>query len=87
MFASEVQFLFDDVDHQHGSLDGEDHRGVLLSSPLTSLSVGAVMVEPELYSSHMEVSVAASEAKKQAKRIGGNALFVERRSPRHTLRL
>lgn len=46
---------------------------------LVSLSVGAVVVPPERFTSYMEVSRLASGAKKQAKQIRGNALFVNRR--------
>ena len=70
------------ADRQRGTLNGEDRKGTKLSFPLTSLAVGVVQLEPGAYHSHMEVSAAAAEAKKQAKRIGGNNIFVERRSPR-----
>lgn len=46
---------------------------------LVSLSVGAVVVPPGRFTSYMEVSRLASGAKKQAKQIRGNALFVNRR--------
>ncbi len=48
--------------------------------PLTSLSIGVVQVEPCKQSSHHKISAAAAEAKKQAKGIPGNSLFVERRA-------
>jgi hypothetical protein len=41
--------------------------------------VGIVPVSPGAYESHLQVAGAAAEAKKQAKRLGGNALFIERR--------
>ena len=47
--------------------------------PLTTLSVGAVVIEPGTLRSHKDVSERAGEAKKQAKRMSGSALFVERR--------
>jgi hypothetical protein len=48
--------------------------------PLIALSIGAVQIEPGKFNSHHEISAAAAVAKKQAKRIAGNTLFVERRS-------
>jgi hypothetical protein len=39
-----------------------------------------VQVEPCKQASHHKISAAAAEAKKQAKGIPGNSLFVERRA-------
>ena len=47
--------------------------------PLVTLSIGAVPVERGWFSSHHEISTAAADAKKQAKRMRGNSLFIERR--------
>jgi hypothetical protein len=44
-----------------------------------SLSIGCLVIEPGVYHSHHEVSRAVVVAKKQAKKIGGNSLFIERR--------
>lgn len=80
-FARQSQSLFDQADWIRGTLKGEDRSGRPLYSPLTTLAIGAVPVDPETYGSHLRVAEAATEAKKQAKRMGGNALFVERRTP------
>lgn len=80
-FAEQVPFLFDPSDRERGNLSGESRSGQPLVYPLTSLSAGVVMVESEFYPSHLDVAYAAAEAKKQAKRLGGSALFVERRQP------
>jgi hypothetical protein len=44
-----------------------------------SISIGAVIAEPGLFESPHEVSSAAAIAKKQAKKMIGNSLFIERR--------
>lgn len=46
---------------------------------LTSVSIGALRVEPFVFHSHHEVAVRAAEAKKVAKQQPGNVLFVDRR--------
>jgi hypothetical protein len=46
---------------------------------LVSLSIGVVHVDPQHVSTHHQVSSAAAVAKKEAKKIVGNSLFVERR--------
>jgi hypothetical protein len=47
--------------------------------PLMSLSVGVVRVEPRQFYSHHQIAASAADAKKQAKKIHGNSLFLDRR--------
>ncbi len=67
-------------DRLRGGIETEDRQGQRCFHPLLSLSIGAVIVDAEHFHSHHEVSVAAAVAKKQAKKIVGNSLFVERRN-------
>lgn len=62
-----------------GGYYGEDRRGHSVFHALPALSAGCLVVEPGQFRSHHEVSAAVTEAKKQAKKIRGSALFVERR--------
>lgn len=62
-----------------GGFEAEDRRGMVIFHPITSLSIGVVAVTPESFPSHVEVSAAAADAKKMAKRALGNSLFIERR--------
>lgn len=71
--------LFDPGDRAAGGFQGSDRSGRAVLFPLTSLSIGAVQIEPGALRSHKEVAERAGEAKKQAKRLPGSALFVERR--------
>lgn len=64
-----------------GGYCGEDRRGQAVFHPLPSLSIGSVMVGPRVFASQHEVSTALGEAKKQAKRLPGSVLFIERRRP------
>lgn len=68
-------------DRVRGGFRAEDRQGRTVIHPLPSLSVGAVRVEPGMYSSHHEVAAALATAKQQAKRQSGSVLFVERRRP------
>jgi hypothetical protein len=43
--------------------------------------LGAVQIDAGEYPTHLDVAAAATDAKKQAKRMPGNSLFVERRRP------
>jgi len=62
-----------------GGYHAEDRRGNTIFHPLPSLSIGALVVEAQRFASHREVSGAVANAKKQAKKMPGNALFIERR--------
>lgn len=71
--------FFNEDDRVRGGIQAEGRQGGSIFFPLTSLSIGAVVVNPEHFSSHYEVAAAASFAKKQAKKTSGHSLFVERR--------
>jgi len=57
----------------------ENRRGQTVFYTLPSLSIGAVPVAVDAFESHREISAAAAEAKKNAKKSAGSSLFVERR--------
>lgn len=72
-------------DQSNGGIVTHDRQGDQRFHPLISLSIGALIVDTALYHSHHEVSTACVNAKKQAKSIAGNSLFIERRSPQESL--
>lgn len=78
-FNERAQAYFNDEDRHRGGIVTEDRLGRSVFHALPTLSIGALPVEPDTYGSHHEISAAAAEAKRQAKRIPGNSLFVERR--------
>lgn len=78
-FAHVSGDCFTTEDRQRGGYVSEDRRGNKVFHPLTSLSIGAVRIEPGQFLSHHQIATAAAEAKKEAKKIAGNSLFVERR--------
>ena len=59
----------------------ENRRGQMVFYALPTLSIGAVPVAADTFESHREISAAAAEAKKNAKKSVGSSLFVERRLP------
>ncbi|MBS4096291.1 MAG: GGDEF domain-containing protein [Sulfuricella sp.] len=79
MFGECILNFFSNEDRERGGYVTEDRQGKKVFHPLTSLSLGVVKVEPGQFRSLHQVAAAAAEAKKQAKKIPGNALFVERR--------
>lgn len=81
MFGECVLSFFSIEDRERGGYVTEDRQGKKVFHPLTSLSLGVVKIVPGQFGSLHQVAAAAAEAKKQAKKISGNALFVERRDP------
>ena len=67
-----------------GGFYGTDRLGSLNFYPLLSLSVGLATPDTRLCSSHHDIAALASDAKQQAKKITGSAVFVnKRRQPDH----
>lgn len=79
MFGECVVDFFSAEDRERGGYVTEDRQGKKMFHPLTSLSLGVIKVTPGAFDSLHQVASAAAEAKKQAKKIAGNSLFVERR--------
>ncbi|HSI95173.1 MAG TPA: GGDEF domain-containing protein [Methylophilaceae bacterium] len=78
-FAASIPGHYEAEDVARGGIEAEDRQGRRTFHPLASLSIGAVWIDPRHFASHHEVAAAASSAKKQAKKIVGNALFLDRR--------
>jgi diguanylate cyclase (GGDEF)-like protein len=78
-FAAMITDFYNEQDRSRGGCLSEDRRGEKVFYPLVSLSLGVVKVETGQYDSHHQIATAATESKKQAKKIPGNSLFIERR--------
>jgi diguanylate cyclase (GGDEF)-like protein len=79
-FSIASSAYYDVEDIELGGIQAEDRQGNSIFHALTSLSIGAVWVDPNVFVSHHEVAMAAAMAKKEAKKTAGNSLFVERRA-------
>jgi diguanylate cyclase (GGDEF)-like protein len=78
-FATAISGHYSVEDYERGGYVSEDRQGKKIFHSLISVSIGAVKVEPGQYESHHQIAAAAAEAKKEAKKIPGNSLFIERR--------
>jgi diguanylate cyclase (GGDEF)-like protein len=78
-FAIAVPEFYNSDDLAHGGYISEDRRGKKVFHNLMSMSLGVVKIGAGQYGSHHQIAAVASEAKKQAKKIFGNSLFVDRR--------
>ena len=80
-FSEAMLHFFSREDLDRGGFMAEDRQGRKIFHPLTSLSLGVIRVGTGEYDSHRDISSAATEAKRQAKKIPGNSLFLGRRPP------
>lgn len=78
-FSAAIQEYYSEEERARGGYLSEDRQGKKVFHPLISLSLGVTRVSPGKYRSHHQIAEAAAEAKKQAKKIFGNSLFIERR--------
>ena len=79
-FEQAASLMFQEGHLAAGGYSSEARDGVIKFHPLTSLSIGAIEVSAQQFLTHHEVSAAMTDAKKMAKRISGNSLFVEQRA-------
>ncbi|WP_432383655.1 GGDEF domain-containing protein [Duganella sp. P38] len=80
-FGRNVPDFYSIEDRERGGYLSEDRQGKKVFYSLMSLSIGAIRVEPRQYYTHHQIATAAAESKKQAKKIHGNSLFLDRRAP------
>ncbi|MBK4737257.1 GGDEF domain-containing protein [Noviherbaspirillum pedocola] len=78
-FAKSSQRFYRDEHLRDGGYATENRQGIKTFVSLVSLSIGAVCIKPMQGVTNYHVAEAASAAKTQAKKLAGNALFVERR--------
>ena len=70
-FNSAALDLFDPDSRSQGFIEAEDRNGVCTRFPLTTLSIGALYVEPGAFQIPEDVASAAAAAKHRAKRASG----------------
>jgi len=78
-FTTAISDFYSNEDRERGGYISEDRQGKKVFYSLMSLSLGVIKVAPHQYYSHHQIATSASEAKKQAKKIHGNSLFLDRR--------
>ena len=78
-FGGNAMSFFRHEDIERGGYITENRRGDEEFHPLTTLSIGAVTVEPGMFKSHRDIAVVAAESKKMAKKSQGNSLYINQR--------
>jgi diguanylate cyclase (GGDEF)-like protein len=80
-FDESIPALYDPADRERGWIESEERSGSMLRTPLVSVSIGVVIVEPGTYGSPAAVAARASEVKGVAKRMPGSKWVLDRRRP------
>ena len=80
-FDDAIPMLYDLADRDRGWIESEERSGNMLRTPMVSVSIGIVVVEPGTYSSAAAVAARASEVKGVAKRMPGSKWVLDRRRP------
>ncbi len=79
VFSAAIPGFYSDEHRKKGGYISEDRRGKKVFHTLATISLGLLKVEPGMYGSHHQIATAAADSKKQAKKIPGNSLFIDRR--------
>jgi diguanylate cyclase (GGDEF)-like protein len=80
-FHNATAHLYKPVHLEQGGYIADDRQGRAVFHRLISLSLGVIEVDTALPYSSYQVAEFAASAKSEAKKILGNSMFVERRSP------
>lgn len=86
-FAAAILAYYSTSDCERGGYISEDRQGKKVFYSLISLSLGVIKVEAHQYYTHHQIATQAAEAKRQAKKIHGNSLFLDRRQGAGVARL
>jgi diguanylate cyclase (GGDEF)-like protein len=78
-FDERVRRFFDDDALVAGGYHAENRKGVREFHRITSLSIGATVVEPRTFGSFLDVTKVAAETKKKAKAKPGSRLHINQR--------
>lgn len=78
-FAARIPAYYAYEDAQKGGITALSRTGESSFYPLLSLAIGIALLDPLQCQNHHDVAAISTAAKSEAKKLGGNALFVSRR--------
>ena len=79
VFDSNVKKFFTEKDIEKGYIEVENRKGIIEQFPLTSLSIGVVVVDPGRFSNILEIGEIGAQVKHAAKSVMGSSYAVDRR--------
>lgn len=78
-FDENIKNYFNEEDIERGFLEVANRKGIIEQFPLTSLSIGVVIVEPGEYNNPLEIGEIGAQVKHLAKTQPGSAYAINRR--------
>lgn len=78
-FDRNVLGFYTKEDIDRGYLEVANRKGIIEQFPLTSISIGVVVVEPGRYRNTLEIGEVGAQVKHQAKSISGSSYIINRR--------
>ena len=79
IFDSNVKRFFREKDLERGYIEVENRKGIIEQFPLTSLSIGVVVVDPGRFHNILEIGEVGAQVKHAAKSVMGSSYAVDRR--------
>ena len=78
-FDANILQYFTEEDRKRGYIEVANRRGVLEDFPLTAISIGVVIVEPNKFSNILEIGEVGAQVKHLSKTIMGSSYVIDRR--------
>ena len=78
-FDANVGRYFTDKDLENGYIEVANRKGIIEKFPLTSLSIGVVVVDVDRFSNILEIGEVGAQVKHAAKSVMGSSYAVDRR--------
>lgn len=78
-FAARVPAFYAHTDAKNGGITAQSRSGESCFYPILSLAIGVALPDPSQCQNHHDVAALSTAAKCEAKKLGGNALFISRR--------
>ena len=81
-FDEKVLSFFTPEDVQKGYIEVENRKGIIEQFPLTSISIGVVVVEPNRFYNILEIGEVGAQVKHAAKSVIGSSYAIDKRMPK-----
>ena len=78
-FDANILQYFTEEDRKRGYIEVANRRGILEDFPLTAISIGVVIVEPNKFSNILEIGEVGAQVKHLSKTIMGSSYVIDRR--------
>lgn len=77
-----IKNYFSEEDYERGYLEATNRKGVVEQFPLTSISIGAVIVDPKRFYNTLEIAEVGAQVKHTSKIIMGSSYVIDKRKLR-----